>query len=157
MRINNIIITTAAAGLLVLSGCKKQLDINHSPNNPPIEDGTPALIFPAALISTASTAGGELAILGCLWSEYSTEDAFASQYRNLDSYNATASDLSVNYGELYSGAINDYQLILQKAKDAQDWNFYLMATVMKAYAYHVLVDLYDKVPYTEALQGANNL
>ncbi|MEO7045645.1 MAG: SusD/RagB family nutrient-binding outer membrane lipoprotein, partial [Ferruginibacter sp.] len=36
-------------------------------------------------------------------------------------------------------------------------NFYLMATVMKAYTYGLLVDLYDKVPYTDALEGNSNL
>ena len=152
-----LIASTLLAGLVILGSCKKQLDINQDPNNPPLEDGTPQLMFPAAVISTSATVGGELAILGCLWSEYTTEDAYASQYRNLDSYNATGSDLATNYGELYSGALNDYQLILQKASASGDWAFYLMATVMRAYSYQVLVDLYDQVPYTEALQGANNL
>jgi hypothetical protein len=32
-----------------------------------------------------------------------------------------------------------------------------MATVMKAYTYEILVDLYDKVPYTEAFQGSANV
>ena len=35
-------------GLLIGTGCKKQLDINTDPNNPSIEQGTPQLIFPAA-------------------------------------------------------------------------------------------------------------
>ena len=157
MRTRKIIIVVVSAGLLISSACKKQLDINHSPNNPPIEDGTPQLMFPAAVISTSSAVGGELAILGCLWSEFTTEDAYSSQYRNLDSYNATGSDLNVNYGELYSGALNDYQLIRQQTAASGDWNFYLLATVMRAYTFTVLVDLYDKVPYSQALQGASNL
>jgi hypothetical protein len=139
------------------AGCKKQLDINQDPNNPAIDAATPQGLFPAGVLSTASAAGGELAILGVLWSEYCTESAFASQYRNLDSYNATGSDLTSNYAELYSGALNDYQLILQKSQASQDWNFYLMATVMKAYTFEVLVDLYDNVPYSQALQAENNL
>src|SRR6516225_7434708 len=152
MRTRKIIIVVVSAGILISSACKKQLDINHSPNNPPIEDGTPQLMFPAAVISTSSAVGGELAILGCLWSEFTTEDAYCSQYRNLDSYNATGSDLNVNYGELYSGALNDYQLIRQQTAASGDWNFYLLATVMRAYTFTVLVDLYDKVPYSQALQ-----
>jgi hypothetical protein len=152
-----LIASLLLAGLITLGSCKKQLDINQDPNNPPLEDGTPQLMFPAATLSTAATVGGELAILGVLWSEYTTEDAYASQYRNLDSYNATGSDLVTNYGELYSGALNDYKLILEKASASSDWAFYLMATVMRAYSYEVLVDLYDQVPYSEALQGANNL
>ncbi len=157
MRLSNHIVIAAASVLLVFTGCKKQLDINHDPNNPPVDEGTPKLVFPAALLSTCATAGGEYAILGCLWSEYCTEDAFSSQYRNFDSYSATSSDLNTNYGEMFSGALNDYQLVLSKAEAAGDWNFYLAATVMKAYTYEVLVDLYDKVPFTEALKGNGNL
>lgn len=157
MRLHTNIIITLTGAMLTFSACKKQLDINHDPNNPPIEEGTPKLVFPAALQSTVATAGGEYAILGMLWSEYTTEDAFSSQYRNLDSYSATGSDLNTNYGEMYSGALNDYKLVLEKAAASGDWNFYLLATVMKAYTYQVLVDVYDKVPFSEALQGNGNL
>ena len=105
----------------------------------------------------ASAIGGELAIIGMLWSEYTTEDVSSSQYRNFDSYNVASTDLSTDYNQLYTGALNDLELILQKAKASGDWNFYLMATVLKVYSYQVLVDLYDQVPYTDALQGATNL
>jgi len=157
MRISNKIVAYTTGLVLLLSGCKKQLDINHDPNNPPVDEATPQLIFPGAVMSSAATIGGEYAILGMLWSEFATEDAFSSQYRNLDSYSATGSDLNTNYGELYTGALSDYQLVLDKSVAAEDWNFYLMATVMKAYSYATLVDIYDQVPFTEALQGVANL
>ncbi|MBS1596945.1 MAG: SusD/RagB family nutrient-binding outer membrane lipoprotein [Bacteroidetes bacterium] len=157
MRIPNKIIAYTTGLVLLLSGCKKQLDINHDPNNPPVDQATPKLVFPGAVMSSAATIGGEYAILGMLWSEFTTEDAFSSQYRNLDSYSATSSDLNTNYGELYTGALSDYQLVLEKAVENGDWNYYLMATVMKAYSYATLVDLYDKIPFTEALQGDKNL
>ena len=54
---------------------------------------------------------------------------------------------------MYTGALNDLELILQKTKAAEDWNYNLLATVLKVYTYQVLVDLYDQVPYTEALAG----
>ncbi|MGH2565279.1 MAG: SusD/RagB family nutrient-binding outer membrane lipoprotein, partial [Ginsengibacter sp.] len=44
-----------------------------------------------------------------------------------------------------------------KAKESEDWNFYLMGSVMKAYATGLLVDLYDQIPYSESLQGVGNL
>ena len=92
-----------------------------------------------------------------LWSEYTTQDVSSSQYRNFDSYNVVSTDLNTDYNQLYTGALNDLELILQKTKAAEDWNYNLMATVLKVYTYQVLVDLYDQVPYTEALQGAANL
>jgi hypothetical protein len=137
--------------------CKQQLDINQDPNNPSTDQATPALLFPAATISAASAIGGELAIIGMLWSEFTTEDVSSSQYRNFDSYNVTSTDLNTDYNQLYTGALNDLQLILSKTQVSEDWNYNLMATVMKVYTYQVLVDLYDQVPYTEALQGTANL
>jgi hypothetical protein len=137
--------------------CKQQLNINQDPNNPSTSQATEQLLFPAATISAASAIGGELAIIGMLWSEYTTEDVSSSQYRNFDSYNVVSTDLNTDYNQLYTGALNDLQLILEKAKSAQDWNYNLMATVMKVYTYQVLVDMYDQVPYTNALQGGADL
>lgn len=148
----------AFTSLLAVSSCKK-LDINVDPNNPPIENATPEVLFPSAVMSSAGMIGGQLAIVGGMWSQYWTQSPSASQYRTIDSYNLTPTSTFVNlpYQELFSGALADYQLAITKAKASQDWSYYLMNTVMKAYTYQVLVDLYDQVPYTEALQGATNL
>src|SRR5580765_5905674 len=99
----------------------------------------------------------ELAINGMLWSEYTAQDVSSSQYRNFDSYNVTSTDLNTDYNQLYTGALNDLELILQKTRAAQDWNYNLLATVLKVYTYATLVDMYDQVPFTQALQGATNL
>ncbi|MFI5193335.1 MAG: SusD/RagB family nutrient-binding outer membrane lipoprotein [Chitinophagales bacterium] len=151
------IILGCTLGCLVLTSCKKQFDINHDPNNPSTDEATPPLLFPAAIISTAAATGGELAIIGMLWSEFSTEDVSNSQYRNFDSYNVTNTDLNTDYNLLYTAALNDLELIINKTRASGDWNYNLMATVMKAYTYEVLVDLYDQVPYSDALLGAANL
>jgi hypothetical protein len=142
---------------LCVTACKKELDINHDPNNPSTDQATPQLLFPAALVSTASAYGGELAIIGMLWSEFTTEDVSSSQYRNFDSYNVQSTDLNDDYNQFYTGALNDLELILQKTRASGDWNYNLMATVMKVYTYQVLVDLYDQVPFSQALQGSANL
>jgi hypothetical protein len=157
MKWKKIILVFSIGVCLFISACKKQLDINHNPNNPSTDLATPPLLFPAATISAASAIGGELAIIGMLWSEFTTEDVSSSQYRNFDSYNLTSTDLNTDYNQLYTGALNDLQLILDKTQVSQDWNYNLMATVMKVYTYEVLVDMYDQVPYSDALQGAANL
>jgi hypothetical protein len=58
---------------------------------------------------------------------------------------------------LFTNGLKNYQYVIDKSAAAGDWNFYLMGTVMKAYTTAILVDLYDKIPYTEALQGSANL
>lgn len=140
-----------------LGACKKLLDINTDPNNAPLDKATPEVLFPSAVASTAGRIGGEYAILGGIWAQFWTQSATASQYRNFDSYNVTQADLNGSFVETYSGALNDYQYIIKLANEDENWRFLLMATVMKAYTYQVMVDLYDQMPYDEAFQGEANI
>jgi len=147
----------AAVASTVFVGCKKQLDINHDPNNAPQETGTAALIYPSAMMSTTGRIGGELNIVGGIWSEYYTQSYTSNQYKTLDAYNLQSTDYQNSYTELFSGALNDYKFAIDTAKGAQDWNYYLMGTVMNAYTTATLVDLYDQIPYSEAFAGKANL
>ena len=139
--------------LLVSASCSDFLDTNTSPNEPstaPVE-----LVFPAATGSAAYVIGGWYQILGGMWAQHWTQSTGASQYRNIDSYDLQNDAFDDRqYGELYSGAINDLEYIRITAKKDQNWSYYLMATVIQSYTYQVLVDLYDKVPFTDALKGA---
>jgi hypothetical protein len=143
--------------LTVSFSCKKTFDINQDPNNPSLDVGTPKLVFPAATMSVAGATGGDLAILGAIYGEYVTQSAASNQYKYIDAYNLKSTDLNRQYTLLFAGGLKNLQYVIDKAKGTEDWNFYLMGTVMKAYATEVLVDLYDQVPYTEALQSNANL
>jgi len=143
--------------VFITSSCKRSLDINHDPNNPSLDQGNPRLVFPAAVMATAGRVGGDLAILGGMWSENFTQSALANQYKDIDSYDLKSTDLNRPYSGLFTGGLKNYQFVIDKSAEVKDWNFYLMATVMKAYTTEVLVDLYDKIPYSEALGGATNL
>lgn len=138
----------AVFSLLVLTlGCKKTLDINQSPNNPPIESATMEVLFPSAVMSTASRVGGDLSIVGGMWAQFWTQNNNSSQFRTVDVYDLPSASQYVDgpYSALFSGGLFDYSLGLSKAAEAKNWRYNLMYTVMKAYTYEVLVDLYDKV------------
>jgi hypothetical protein len=138
--------------LLYASSCGDDfLDVNVDPNNP--SDAPVNLVFPAAVGSTASVVGGWYAILGGLWSQHWTQNNTSNQYKDFDSYNIQPTDLDFSFQETYSGALNDYNFVRKKAMATQDWNFYLMATIMQAYTFQNLVDLYDQIPFNNALQG----
>jgi hypothetical protein len=150
------------ASLLVLfigAGCKKQLDINQNPNYPTLDQGNPKLVFPAAVLATTGKVGGDLAIVGGMWSEFFTQASLAQQYTTIDSYNMPTTNGYVNstWDDLFPNAIKNYQYIIDQTKTSGDWNYYLMATVMKAYTTEILVDLYDQIPYSESIKGASNL
>src|SRR6185436_3664988 len=143
--------------LLTAISCKRTLDINQDPNNPSLSQGTPRLVFPAAVMATAGKVGGDLAIVGGIWGEYITQSAQANQYKYIDAYDVKSTDLNAIYTGLFAGGLKNYQYVIDKSREASDWNFFLMGTVMKAYTTEVLVDLYDKIPYSQALQGSSNL
>ncbi|MEJ2904909.1 SusD/RagB family nutrient-binding outer membrane lipoprotein [Pedobacter panaciterrae] len=151
--LNKVIMVCSLAGLISSGGCSK-LDINIDPNKPLLEKANPESLIPSGVISTAGRVGGDLAIVGGIWSQHWTQNNSSSQYISLDTYDVPNSSSFINspYQELYSGALADYQLAIEKAVVAKDWRYNLMATVMRAYTYQVLVDLFDKVPYTEALK-----
>lgn len=140
--------------MMVATACEDYLDINTDPNNP--SDATLDLVFPAGVSSIAFTTGGQWQILGSLWSQHWTQSTGANQYAVIDDYNITESYYDRQYTELYAGALNDLDFVSHRAAEEENWNYYLMAEVMKAYTFQVLVDLYDQVPYFEALQGSDD-
>lgn len=144
---------------MIGTGCKRTLNINTNPNYPTYDQGTPAVVFPAGILATTGYVGGDLAIVGGMWSQFYTQSAYANQYTDIDSYNMPPQDGFVNgpWDNLFAGALTNYQFVTQSADSTQDWIYNLMGTTMKAYTAEVLVDLYDQIPYTEALQGKNNL
>jgi len=154
-------ISTYILGLAMFStlwSCEEDfLEVNIDPNNPPAEVGAPELIFPAAVASTAVRVGGEYAIVGGMWSQFWAQSNAANQYKYIDQYNITSSSLNDSFEEMFSGALNDYTFVVNKSAEDENWIFYLMGTVMKAYNYQVMIDLYDQLPYDEAFQGDVNL
>lgn len=141
--------------LMALStSCEDYLDVNTDPNNP--ADATLELVFPAGVSSVAFTLGGQWQILGSLWSQHWTQSTGANQYATVDDYNITESYYDRQYSEIYSGALNDLNWVSIKAEEEENWNYFLMAEVMKAYTFQVMVDLYDQIPYTEALAGSDD-
>ncbi len=151
------------AGLILMyatqTGCKKQLDINHDPNFPTLDQGNPSLVFPVGVLATIGETGGDLAIAGGMLSQYFTQASLAQQYTDVDSYNMPTTDRFVNgpWDLMFPSGLKNFQYVIDHAQASENWNFYLMGTVMKAYTTEVLVDLYDQIPYSEALQGSGNL
>lgn len=145
------------ASIVAATGCKKLLDINHDPNNPSLETGTAKIVFPTGVMAVAGVEGGDFALVGGMWGEYVTQQALASQYQNIARYDLKSTDENDGYTRLYSFGLKNLQFVIDKANASQDWNFYLMGTVMKAYATSLLVDIYDKIPYSEALKGSENI
>lgn len=143
--------TVVIAALLLFSGCKDYLDINDDPNNP--TDATLDLILPVGISSVGIQVGGSYHNLGGFWSQYYTQSPDAGQYEAIDEYNITSDFFDREWTDIYAGGINDLETIRDKAMDAGEGNYYLIATLVQAYGFHFLADLYNEIPYSDALGG----
>ncbi|MBN1117018.1 MAG: SusD/RagB family nutrient-binding outer membrane lipoprotein [Bacteroidales bacterium] len=140
----------------VATSCNDWLDINQNPNAPSELEYEELLA--SGISSVAYVAGGRYQVLGALWSQHWTQSPGASQYSGLDSYDINSSTFDNNqFGELYSGALKNLEEVRLGALDDKEWNFYLIATCMQAYAFQILVDLYGDIPFSQALKGEQGI
>lgn len=138
--------------LLLLTSCEGWLDVNDNPNSP--SEVEFKNVLPSGISSVAYVLGGRYQVLGALWSQHWTQSLGASQYAGIDSYDINSSSFDDNqFGELYAGALKAFEYVRQESEKLEEWNYYLIATVMQSYTFQLLADLYDEIPFSEALAG----
>lgn len=142
-----------ALGALLMTGCKKSfLDINTNPNSVPT--ATPAVVLTNALNTTATRLVSPNEI-GSYWSGQWTQSSSYILSPTTFNYQFTNGDF--NYWDGLYDNLQDYQYVLNNA-DANGQKFFKgPASVMKAYVYQALIDMYGDVPYTDALKGLASL
>jgi hypothetical protein len=143
-------------GTVFLSACEKNfLDVNNNPNSPGQADAT--LVFTNALTSTASLTTDF--IFGAGPSGANSLSYFMN-YLGLSSnyqidYTITRNDYTSNdFTNVWFDAyhnLNDYNYVEQTASGQSKWFLVGAAKVMKALDFHMLVDCYNDIPYTDAL------
>ncbi len=142
--------------ILGISGCKKSyLDINNDPNS--ATSSTPQLVLPAVITN-----------IGGNYMTYFNYGAYMAGYMaNAGGYSFVGSTtITYNYNNssntgLFTGAFSDLrsiQYIITSTKGVPQYTLYnSVARILKSYYYQILVDEYGNVPYSEALQGADNV
>jgi Starch-binding associating with outer membrane len=153
MKSINKIVLVFLAGLLF--SCEDKLDINTDPNSPP--NITPGLALTAAQASLITVVGGDFSNLGGFYAQYHTQAPSASQYEVIDSYNMNTAYANRTWTELYAGCLNDLEFVIKESEKTGSTGNILIATVLKAYTFQLLVDVFGDVPYSEALTGVNNI
>lgn len=145
-----IILTLIGFGIL-LSSCDRKLDINRDPDNL-----TPAQLalnieLPGSITAVAGVQGAYWAIIGGIWSQMWSQSPGSSQYRVVDSYALGTTDgvSTGGWNAAYDGLL-DIRNVKRNAEAQENWNYYLIATVLETYTSHMLTDWYGDIPYTEA-------
>lgn len=145
------------SGIIMLAGtgCKKGfLDINTNPNT--ATNTTPELVLPSALeVTAARQINGYTFISG--WMGYwAISGSYALNTNDFTTYKQTTDFGDGLWRNIYDN-LEDYNYI-EQAGTAQNKPFYVAAAkIMKAYEYQQLVDMFNNVPYTNALQGTGQI
>lgn len=137
-------------GLITFS-CDEVLDINQSPNAP--SGSTTAFTLPVAQTTIAYMMNLDLGIMTGFLSQYWTQAYQASQYQVYDLYNYNGNQTATAWLHSYAWALEDLKYVEQKAIADGTPNYAAIAKILSAYTYQIIVDVWDKAPYTEALQG----
>ncbi|HEY1194450.1 SusD/RagB family nutrient-binding outer membrane lipoprotein [Flavobacterium sp.] len=141
-------IATLITALFLLVSCDETFDINRDPDALPPGQAN-STIFPAGIAGLAGAQGSYYAIIGGFWSQFWTQNPTSNQYRDIDSYSIGANNYAAAYSAMYD-ALNDIRVVKAQAEKEENWNYYLMATILEVEGSQVLTDVYDDIPYAEA-------
>ena len=153
MKLNRIKkIMALSAVVLTLTGCKDEFfDVNNNPNNPSIS--TPKLTLPVAEQEIAVMQGTRLTYLGqFIMYNWATPSNWSAN-QDFARYNITANFFSDIFENSYTGVLKNLTYVENYTDPTGviDYSNYKgISTILKAYQYQLLVDLYGDVPYTEA-------
>ncbi|HTE30745.1 MAG TPA: SusD/RagB family nutrient-binding outer membrane lipoprotein, partial [Chryseolinea sp.] len=144
------IILTCVVIAVLGSSCNDYLDINTNPNKATAVQAQ--LVLPQALAATANS----LDVYNTYGSQIGGYAANAGGYGGFNetvSYAYTPNNYAGNWPLAYDN-LEDYQYIInQTADDELNIHFHAVAKIMRVYNFQLLVDAYNDVPFTEALQG----
>lgn len=140
--------------ILVLSatffvGCSSDLDINRDPDSLSPDSAPLSAQLPAGITGIIGSEGASYAIIGGMWSQYWTQSNAANQFNSVDNYSIGTSDYNYAWNGMFD-ALGDIRNVKRRALAEENWNYYLIATVLEAQASQVLTDFYGSIPYKEA-------
>ncbi|WP_373553859.1 SusD/RagB family nutrient-binding outer membrane lipoprotein [Haliscomenobacter sp.] len=142
---------------LSFSACEDFLDVNSNPNAPVSENLKLSAKLSAALVSSVNQENIQLNQIGAFWAGYwGTTSEGVNLFPDLKSYNGPAIRHQRDGIPVWENGYTTllyYQLIKEQAI-AEDASFYAgIAKIMQAWHFMRLVDIYNNLPFDEALQG----
>lgn len=129
------------------------LDINENPNFPEEAKATPERLIPSGIAWSAARLSSDVQLVTSLWMQHYAQNNASNQYTNYDSYNIQNTHFAGVWSSMYSGALPDLYMARDKSEASSEWGYWIPAQVMIAFDYHILVDLYEKVPFTQAVKS----
>lgn len=131
--------------ILLLTSCKKNLDINTDPNNP-------STIEVSKLLPTTEVALGNALCIGGVSNVLEVYTHQLTSREEQDQYGAKGSNYYIDlcWQTLYETNLNNLEALIDEATTAGDLQYAGIAKVLKAYTFSQLVDMFGDIPFSEA-------
>ena len=136
--------------LLMATACGEDgfLDINTDPNN--AAQASNLQLLPTAQANYALGFASMLERAGATLVQHYLNGRF-------DNYGFDGSTYNNQWAfQLYSGALQDFQTIIDQGTEDEEWQHVGISKIQQAYIFSLLVDLFGDVPFSQALQGQDN-
>ena len=151
--INTKITAVYLCFLLFFTSCKKQLDINVDPNNPPIVPVN--TLLPSAEVNLAYSIGGDASRYSASIVQYYA--GHRGQPLEYAQYDFTPATSDTYWSNIYAGVLADLKEVQTIAGKDGNTAYVGIADILTAYSYSILTDMYGDIPYSESLNGINNI
>ncbi len=139
----------------VLASCDRALDINDNPNYP--SDATVSMLLPSAQIAMAGILGGDMELVGSLWSQHYTQNSASNQYNTTVNYTISNASYSRFWTIPYTMSLPDLNIIHNLATEQKLDNYIMVSEIMSCYIFNILSSWYENIPYSESIQGEDKL
>ena len=155
--IKRLVLPAVVVAIVAMAtGCgKEHFNINKNPDRPTDSTVTYDVILSAALHGTGEAVATNWGWLQN-WMGYWARSGTYAPNLTEETYNITTTFQNSIWNDLYNNNY-DYQVMQQKAAVAEARYYEGIARIMKAHNYQILVDVYNNIPYSEALKGNGNI
>lgn len=138
---------------LVLTGCKRSLDVNESPNN--LTQAPLQTVLTNITTNVGFLGGSDMHRFTSLWAQqFAGQGAGGTQTLEYERYNLQSSDVNNLWSTCYSTILMDCEYVIANGSSSP-W-YTGIAKIVKAWTYQNLVDLWGDVPFSEATLGTAN-
>ncbi len=155
MNLKRFFVYAFVVGSLVFSNlaCSEYLDVNKDPNN--IIDAPIEQLLTSATVSVGFFGGSDVSrfssILAQQWG-----GTLPNQTGEYERYNISGADVNNAWDLAYATILSDLELVAQKAVTEKSPHYGGVAKILKAYMFHLLVDTWGTIPYSDALKLTGN-
>ena len=138
--------------IISFTSCKKYLDVNVSPNNPPSVPAT--TILPTTTIGLGFANSNDLNRAASALVQHIA--GVANQTAAYDVYNLDGAFDNQWNGEIYGTDLSDLQILIDQYS-ATSPAYSGVAKLEMAYLFSIATDLWGEVPYSQAAKGTRSL